>query len=273
MLMLNGLLGSMKRELRRQEGHSRRQARLVPVPDGRGRQGRSERYARRPQRLAGDQRIAEGGGRLPASSSREARQPAHRGRARLLHPDREGHAGCDQATRSCASSPRTSRTRSTTRIFYDQMLGPSVGAVVNDISADLAAGRIKPAGSAPRRCSRPGNSRTSPTDPRRAGPARSPPKRSRAWRRPMSRAGANGGPSSRRPPGCAAARRHRAAAPRSFSCSCRRRCSSSRSSSRCRWARRPGTASTTGTATARRRSSSAGATSSCCSRPAPSASR
>jgi len=31
------------------------------------------------------------------------------------------------------------------QIFYDQMLGPSVGAVVNDISADLAAGRIKPA--------------------------------------------------------------------------------------------------------------------------------
>jgi len=30
------------------------------------------------------------------------------------------------------------------QIFYDQMLGPSVGAVVNDVSADLAAGRIKP---------------------------------------------------------------------------------------------------------------------------------
>lgn len=30
------------------------------------------------------------------------------------------------------------------QIFYDQMLGPSVGAVVNDISADLAAGRITP---------------------------------------------------------------------------------------------------------------------------------
>ena len=30
------------------------------------------------------------------------------------------------------------------QIFYDQMLGPSVGAVVNDISADLAGGRIKP---------------------------------------------------------------------------------------------------------------------------------
>ncbi len=30
------------------------------------------------------------------------------------------------------------------QIFYDQMLGPSVGAVVNDISADLAGGRMKP---------------------------------------------------------------------------------------------------------------------------------
>ncbi|PVE21399.1 ABC transporter substrate-binding protein [Microvirga sp. KLBC 81] len=30
------------------------------------------------------------------------------------------------------------------QIFYDQALGPSVGAVVNDISADLAAGRMKP---------------------------------------------------------------------------------------------------------------------------------
>ena len=31
------------------------------------------------------------------------------------------------------------------QLFYDQMLGPSVGAVVNDVSADLAAGRILPA--------------------------------------------------------------------------------------------------------------------------------
>ncbi|MET0427269.1 MAG: extracellular solute-binding protein [Microvirga sp.] len=30
------------------------------------------------------------------------------------------------------------------QLYYDQMLGPSVGAVVNDISADLASGRIKP---------------------------------------------------------------------------------------------------------------------------------
>lgn len=30
------------------------------------------------------------------------------------------------------------------QLYYDQMLGPSVGAVVNDISADLAAGRMKP---------------------------------------------------------------------------------------------------------------------------------
>lgn len=34
------------------------------------------------------------------------------------------------------------------QVYYDQMLGPSVGAVVNDISADLAAGRIKPADAA-----------------------------------------------------------------------------------------------------------------------------
>lgn len=31
------------------------------------------------------------------------------------------------------------------QVYYDQMLGPSVGAVVNDISADLASGRLKPA--------------------------------------------------------------------------------------------------------------------------------
>jgi raffinose/stachyose/melibiose transport system substrate-binding protein len=30
------------------------------------------------------------------------------------------------------------------QLYYDQMLGPSVGAVVNDISADIAAGRMKP---------------------------------------------------------------------------------------------------------------------------------
>jgi raffinose/stachyose/melibiose transport system substrate-binding protein len=34
------------------------------------------------------------------------------------------------------------------QIFYDQMLGPSVGAVVNDVSADLASGRMKPADAA-----------------------------------------------------------------------------------------------------------------------------
>jgi raffinose/stachyose/melibiose transport system substrate-binding protein len=34
------------------------------------------------------------------------------------------------------------------QLFYDQMLGPSVGAVVNDVSADLAAGRVSPADAA-----------------------------------------------------------------------------------------------------------------------------
>lgn len=34
------------------------------------------------------------------------------------------------------------------QLFYDQMLGPAVGAVVNDVSQDLAAGRIQPADAA-----------------------------------------------------------------------------------------------------------------------------
>ncbi len=34
------------------------------------------------------------------------------------------------------------------QVYYDQMLGPSVGAVVNDISADIASGRTKPADAA-----------------------------------------------------------------------------------------------------------------------------
>jgi raffinose/stachyose/melibiose transport system substrate-binding protein len=34
------------------------------------------------------------------------------------------------------------------QLFYDQMLGPAVGAVVNDISADLTSGRITPAAAA-----------------------------------------------------------------------------------------------------------------------------
>jgi len=34
------------------------------------------------------------------------------------------------------------------QLFYDQMLGPSAGAVVNDVCFDLAAGRIKPADAA-----------------------------------------------------------------------------------------------------------------------------
>lgn len=36
------------------------------------------------------------------------------------------------------------------QLFYDQMLGPSAGAVVNDVSFDIAAGRIKPADAAAR---------------------------------------------------------------------------------------------------------------------------
>lgn len=36
------------------------------------------------------------------------------------------------------------------QLFYDQMLGPSAGAVVNDASFDLATGRIKPADAAAR---------------------------------------------------------------------------------------------------------------------------
>ena len=34
------------------------------------------------------------------------------------------------------------------QLFYDQMLGPSVGAVVNDVSVELAGGRISPADAA-----------------------------------------------------------------------------------------------------------------------------
>ena len=34
------------------------------------------------------------------------------------------------------------------QLFYDQMLGASVGAVVNDVTADLAIGRTKPADAA-----------------------------------------------------------------------------------------------------------------------------
>jgi raffinose/stachyose/melibiose transport system substrate-binding protein len=30
------------------------------------------------------------------------------------------------------------------QVFYDQMLGPAVGLVVNDVSADLAAGNATP---------------------------------------------------------------------------------------------------------------------------------
>jgi raffinose/stachyose/melibiose transport system substrate-binding protein len=36
------------------------------------------------------------------------------------------------------------------QLFYDQMLGPAVGAVVNDVSADLASGRLAPAEAAAR---------------------------------------------------------------------------------------------------------------------------
>ena len=97
MLMLNGLLGSHEGQLGRQGGHSRRQARLVSLPDGCRRQGRSERYAGRSERLAGDEGIAEGGGRLPEVLLGGG-EPAAGGRAWFLHPHRDRHAGGDQAS-------------------------------------------------------------------------------------------------------------------------------------------------------------------------------
>ena len=114
MLMLNGLLSSMKANSADKMGIPDDKLGLVSLPDRGRRQGRSERYPRRPERLAGDQRIAEGGGRLPEILLGGG-EPAAGGRARLLHPGRQRHAGRDQATRSCASSQRTSRSRSTTR--------------------------------------------------------------------------------------------------------------------------------------------------------------
>ena len=72
----------------------------------------------------------------------DAREPARGGRARLLHPGgQRRHQDAISQPVPAHASPRTSARSKYHQIFYDQMLGPSVGAVVNDVSADIAAGR------------------------------------------------------------------------------------------------------------------------------------
>ena len=73
-----------------------------------------------------------------------SRASARSRRAWLLHPGREGHAGRDRQNpflRRIAENLERSKYH---QIFYDQMLGPSVGAVVNDVSADIAAKVMTP---------------------------------------------------------------------------------------------------------------------------------
>ena len=116
----------------RQEGHPRRQARLVRLPGRARRQGRADRHARRHQRLAGHQGRAEGGGRLPevlhlARTCRRGWRPAT--------SSSRSYKGADDGHRQPLHAQHRRRTSAQSKYhqnFYDQMLGPSVGRVVND---------------------------------------------------------------------------------------------------------------------------------------------
>ncbi len=104
----------------RQERHPGRQARLVPVPDACLAARARLRHARRPQRLAGDQGLAEGGRRVPEVLL-DAQSSARGGRARLLHPggERRHQNACQTAAaaphrrepRAARSTTRSSTTR------------------------------------------------------------------------------------------------------------------------------------------------------------------
>ena len=74
---------------RRQEGHQRRQPRLVRLSDRGRRQGRPDRHAGRHQRLAGHQGRAEGNGGVP-EILRLAGRAETSGRRRLSHPGLQG---------------------------------------------------------------------------------------------------------------------------------------------------------------------------------------
>ena len=62
----------------------------------------------------------------------------------FLDPDLQGRGSGPRRAIPAATSPRTSRSSNYHQNFYDQALGPSVGRVVNDATAEIAGGSMTP---------------------------------------------------------------------------------------------------------------------------------
>ena len=131
------------RARRRQEGHQRRQARLVRFPDRAGRQGRAERHAGRHQRLAGHQGRAQGDRRVP-EVLRLAGRPEAAGRRQLHRSRLQGRRRGARQSPSCATSRRIWRTRSITRTSTTRVSAPRSAASSTMPRAEIAGGSMTP---------------------------------------------------------------------------------------------------------------------------------
>ena len=110
----NFMLNSMRANSANKKGIPDDQLGWFPFPTTPGGKGDRLRHARRSQRLAGDEGLAEGGRRLPEVLL-APRAATRGGRARLLHSGGERDPGRPPESACCAASPRTSSARSTTR--------------------------------------------------------------------------------------------------------------------------------------------------------------
>ena len=62
----------------------------------------------------------------------------------FIDPGRQGRGGRPQQRLHAAASPHNLAKSNYHQNFYDQSLGPSVGRVVNDVTAEIAGGSMTP---------------------------------------------------------------------------------------------------------------------------------
>ena len=141
-LMLNGLLGSMKANSANKLGIPQDKLGWFPFPMVAGGTGD-------PSDTLGGMNgwlVTKGSPKETVeflrflSDAKNQRSPAERG-AYIPVVNGTQDAIANPLLRQLANNVTKSNYH---QIYYDQMLGPSVGAVVNDVSVDLATGKMKP---------------------------------------------------------------------------------------------------------------------------------
>lgn len=146
MLMLNGVIGSMKANSANKQGIPEDKLGWFPFPSVAGGKGD-----------AGDTLGGMNGWLVTKGSPKEAAEFLRffsEAQNQRVAAERGFYLPVVKGTQDAIKNPllrnlveNVDRSKYH-QIFYDQMLGPSVGAVVNDVSADLASGRTKPADAA-----------------------------------------------------------------------------------------------------------------------------